>query len=327
MMRKFNSGLRKFYAGYSNQFLNAQNTNNYISPDYMGNNMGGLQDTIGNPSNVDITNSLTSGTDITNNSFGSVNAPANSGMSNAGINSLGQTALSVVPKKGKDAQVLGGIASGALAAGNIADLGLLGTGGLSSGVSAAALPVAGAAAGLLVANQISKRVAGDQDEYGVYKTDNKGAWGGMGNIADTMGKGKDFATNSKDYEYLTGERSGYIKSLGRTSQIPIFGTISGGKEINRIKALARDRAKELNRQQQEAQQGLEYTDTRQGNIDKYGTTFANGGNLGNANHSFFRAGGSIHENGGVSIGGNKEIEKNEVVYNGYVFSDRLPYKK
>ena len=232
-----------------------------------------------------------------------------------------------MPTKGKDAQVFKGLASSALGAGALASSGTLGSGALATGIGAAALPVAGVAGGLLAANQISKAIAGDQDEYGVYKSDNKGAWGGMGNIADTMGKGRDLAQNSTDYSYLSGGNSNKIKALGRVSQIPIFGTIAGGKGINRVKRLARDRTIDLNRQEQDAQKELSYSDTRQGNIDRYGTTFANGGNLGNANTSFFKAGGSTHESGGVSIGGNKEIEKNEVVYNGYVFSDRLPYKK
>ena len=331
MMRRFNSGLRKYYVDggglYGNQFLNAQNSNNYTSPDYMGNNMGGLQDTAGNPSGVDVTSSLGSGTDVSSGSFGSTNAPTNNGLSTAGTAALGQAALSIMPTKGKDAQVFKGIASGALGAGALASSGTLGSGSLAKGIGAAALPVAGVAGGLLAANQISKVIAGDQDEYGVYKSDNKGAWGGMGNIADTMGKGRDLAQNSTDYSYLSGGDSNKIKALGRVSQIPIFGTIAGGKGINRVKRLARDRTIDLNRQEQDAQKELSYSDTRQGNIDRYGTTFANGGNLGNANTSFFKAGGSTHESGGVSIGGNKEIEKNEVVYNGYVFSDRLPYKK
>ena len=327
MMRRFNSGLRKYYSGYGNQFLNAQDTNNYTSPDYMGNNMGGLQDTAGNPSGVDVTSSLGSGTDVSSGSFGSTNAPTNNGLSTAGASALGQAALSIMPTKGKDAQVFKGLASSALGAGALASSGTLGSGALATGIGAAALPVAGVAGGLLATNQISKAIAGDQDEYGVYKSDNKGAWGGMGNIADTMGKGRDLAQNSTDYSYLSGGNSNKIKALGRVSQIPIFGTIAGGKGINRVKRLARDRTIDLNRQEQDAQKELSYSDTRQGNIDRYGTTFANGGNLGNANTSFFKAGGSTHESGGVSIGGNKEIEKNEVVYNGYVFSDRLPYKK
>lgn len=331
MMRRFNSGLRKYYVDggglYGNQFLNAQNSNNYTSPDYMGNNMGGLQDTAGNPSGVDVTSSLGSGTDVSSGSFGSTNAPTNNGLSTAGASALGQVALSIMPTKGKDAQVFKGLASGALGAGTLASSGTLGSGALAKGIGAAALPVAGVTGGLLAANQISKAIAGDQDEYGVYKSDNKGAWGGMGNIADTMGKGRDLAQNSTDYSYLSGGNSNKIKALGRVSQIPIFGTIAGGKGINRVKRLARDRTIDLNRQEQDAQKELSYSDTRQGNIDRYGTTFANGGNLGNANTSFFKAGGSTHESGGVSIGGNKEIEKNEVVYNGYVFSDRLPYKK
>ena len=327
MMRRFNSGLRKYYSGYGNQFLNAQDTNNYTSPDYMGNNMGGLQDTAGNPSGVDVTSSLGSGTDVSSGSFGSTNAPTNNGLSTAGAAALGQAALSIMPTKGKDAQVFKGLASSALGAGTLASSGTLGSGSLAKGIGAAALPVAGVAGGLLAANQVSKAIAGDQDEYGVYKSDNKGAWGGMGNIADTMGKGRDLAQNSTDYSYLSGGNSNKIKALGRVSQIPIFGTIAGGKGINRVKRLARDRTIDLNRQEQDAQKELSYSDTRQGNIDRYGTTFANGGNLGNANTSFFKAGGSTHESGGVSIGGNKEIEKNEVVYNGYVFSDRLPYKK
>ena len=331
MMRRFNSGLRKYYVDggglYGNQFLNAQNSSNYTSPDYMGNNMGGLQDTAGNPSGVDVTSSLGSGTDVSSGSFGSTNAPTNNGLSTAGTAALGQAALSIMPTKGKDAQVFKGLASGALGAGTLASSGTLGSGALAKGIGAAALPVAGVAGGLLAANQISKAIAGDQDEYGVYKSDNKGAWGGMGNIADTMGKGRDLAQNSTDYSYLSGGNSNKIKALGRVSQIPIFGTIAGGKGINRVKRLARDRTIDLNRQEQDAQKELSYSDTRQGNIDRYGTTFANGGNLGNANTSFFKAGGSTHESGGVSIGGNKEIEKNEVVYNGYVFSDRLPYKK
>jgi len=249
------------------------------------------------------------------------------GLSTAGASALGQVALSIMPTKGKDAQVFKGLASSALGAGTLASSGTLGSGALATGIGAAALPVAGVAGGLLAANQISKAIAGDQDEYGVYKSDNKGAWGGMGNIADTMGKGRDLAQNSTDYSYLSGGNSNKIKALGRVSQIPIFGTIAGGKGINRVKRLARDRTIDLNRQEQDAQKELSYSDTRQGNIDRYGTTFANGGNLGNANTSFFKAGGSTHESGGVSIGGNKEIEKNEVVYNGYVFSDRLPYKK
>ena len=331
MMRRFNSGLRKYYVDggglYGNQFLNAQNSNNYTSTDYMGNNMGGLQDTAGNPSGVDVTSSLGSGTDVSSGSFGSTNAPTNNGLSTAGASALGQAALYIMPTKGKDAQVFKGLASSALGAGTLASSGTLGSGALATGIGAAALPVAGVAGGLLAANQISKAIAGDQDEYGVYKSDNKGAWGGMGNIADTMGKGRDLAQNSTDYSYLSGGNSNKIKALGRVSQIPIFGTIAGGKRINRIKRLARDRTIDLNRQEQDAQKELSYSDTRQGNIDRYGTTFANGGNLGNANTSFFKAGGSTHESGGVSIGGNKEIEKNEVVYNGYVFSDRLPYKK
>ena len=326
MMRRFNSGLRKYYDGYNNQFLNIEP--NYYQQQYMTDTGGGaIADTLGNPSGVDVTNTLASGTNATNGSFGSSNAPVNNVISKTGMSALGQTALSILPKKGKDAQVLGNVASSALGASGLAASGVLGNGALASGVGAAALPVAGGAAGLLVANQVAKRIAGDQDEYGVYKSDSKGTWGGLGNIADTMSKGSDLASNSSDYAYLSGEDSSAIKALGRTSQIPIFGTITGGKKINKIKRLARDRTLNLNRQQQDFQQGLEYSDTKQGNIDKYGTTFAIGGNLGKANTTFFKAGGNTHENGGVSIGGNKEIEKNEVVYNGYVFSDRLPYKK
>lgn len=322
MMRRFNSGMRKYYSGlYGNQYLNAQNNAGYVSPEYMSNYMGGLQDTSGQPTGVDVTNSVQAAP-IT------PNAPAaGAGLTSAGINSIGQTALSFMPKKGPEGKVLSGIAGSALTTGAAANAGALGSGALASGVGAAALPVAGVAAGLLVANQVSKAVAGEQDEYGVYKKDSKGVWGGAGNVADTMAKGRNLANNSQDYAYLTGESSGAIKSLGRVSQVPVFGTISNGREINRLRRLARDRTINLNQQQQDFQEGLEFSDTKQGNLDRYGSTFATGGNLGKSNSTFFKAGGSTHENGGVSIGDNKEIEKNEVVYKGYVFSDRLPYRK
>jgi len=174
---------------------------------------------------------------------------------------------------------------------------------------------------------LASTAAGPQDEYGVYKTQGQAVQGAYGNMGATMKAGQELKSNSGDYAYLSGESQRKVKNAGIGSMLSFTGWGKGAADMNRIRRKARDRTLDLQRQQQSFQQGLDYSDTRQGNIDRYGTTFANGGNLGKANTTFFKAGGSTHENGGVSIGGNKEIEKNEVVYNGYVFSDRLPYKK
>lgn len=317
MTRNFKSGLRKYYGGYQNQFLNM--------PQYTttgDTSSVALNDNIGKPYGTDVTNT------IANEPISaSVSNTPKQGMTNTGYSVLGNAALQAMPQKGPEGKIFGGIANAGLSAGSLAQSGALGSGALASGIGAAALPVAGVAGGLLVANQLSKAIAGKQDEYGVYKNDSKAAWGGMGNIADTMSKGRDLASNSGDYAYLSGEDKSTIKSIGRAGQIPIFGTITNGRGINRIKRKARDRSIELNNLQSEAQKNLSFSDTRQGTLDQYGTTYANGGDLGNANSSFFKVKGNTHENGGVSIGDNKEVEKNEVVYKGYVFSDRLPYKK
>lgn len=277
MMRRFNSGLRKYYSGYSNQFLNAQDNTNYMQP----NNVQTYNTNVGN--NVPLDN-IGNGVDVSNSvQPASVSAPTAT-TSNQGAGGA---------KQFENFRTYGGI---------------------FSTIGKATQNLASAA-------------AGPQDEYGVYKTQGQAVLGAYGNMGATMKAGQELRANSGDYAYLSGEGKNKIKAAGVGSMLSFLGWGKGAADMNRIRRKARDRTLDLQRQQQSFQQGLDYSDTRQGNIDRYGTTFANGGNLGNANTTFFKAGGSTHENGGVSIGGNKEIEKNEVVYNGYVFSDRLPYKK
>ena len=278
MMRRFNSGLRKYYANgsYINQFQAVDNTN-YMQP----NNVQTYNTNVGN--NVPLDN-IGNGVDVSNSvQPASVSAPTAT-TSNQG-------------------------AGGAKQFGNFTTYG-----GVFSTLGKATQNLASAA-------------AGPQDEYGVYKTQGQAVLGAYGNMGATMKAGQELKSNSGDYAYLSGESQRKVKNAGIGSMLSFLGWGKGAADMNRIRRRARDRTLDLQRQQQSFQQGLDYSDTRQGNIDRYGTTFANGGNLGNANTSFFKAGGSTHESGGVSIGGNKEIEKNEVVYNGYVFSDRLPYKK
>lgn len=276
MMRRFNSGLRKYYANgsYINQFQAVDNTN-YMQPNNVqtyntnvGNNVP--SDNIGN--GVDVSNSVQPA---------SVSAPTATNTSAGSSKQFGNYRTS---------------------------------GGVFSTLGKATQNLASAA-------------AGPQDEYGVYESQGQAVLGAYGNMGATMKAGQELRSNAGDYAYLSGEDKNKIKAAGVGSMASFLGWGRGAANMNRIRRKARDRSIDLNQQQQAFQKGLEYTDTKQGNIDRYGTTFANGGNLGNANTTFFKAGGSTHESGGVSIGGNKEIEKNEVVYNGYVFSDRLPYKK
>ena len=276
MMRRFNSGLRKFYAtgSYINQFQAVDNTN-YMQPNNaqtyntnVGNNVP--SDNIGN--GVDVSNSV---------------QPASINTSTAANTGAGSS------------KQFGSY--------------------MTSGGGFSALGKA--------TQNLASTAAGPQDEYGVYKTQGQAVQGAYGNMGATMKAGQELRSNSGDYAYLSGEDQRKVKNAGVGSMLSFLGWGKGAADMNRIRKKARDRTLDLQQQQQNFQQGLDYSDTKQGNLDKYGTTFAAGGNLGNANSSFFKAGGSTHENGGVSIGGNKEIEKNEVVYNGYVFSDRLPYKK
>ena len=325
--RLFRSGLREYYNGSNySQFLNPNEdpalnndsrfiTNSSVAPSNSvdNNNM----DTPSQLNKQAIDTKPISSTNI-------VEQPTVA--DNVDVNSLGQMAFRSAPQKGIEGKALAATGTTALAASSLASSGALGSGALAAGVGAAALPVAIGAGALLAINQGAKAIAGEQDEFGVYKNDRKARWGGLGNIADTMGKAKDLKDNKEQYAYLTGDSESSIKATGRLGRIPVFGTVNIGGDINKVKREARDRALDLMDQQSKAEESLEFSDTIEGNRSKYGTTYANGGQLNNSTN-VFTAKGSTHENGGVSIGDNKEIEKGEIVYKGYVFSNRLPYKK
>ena len=97
MMRRFNSGLRKYYSGYGNQFLNAQDNTNYMQPNNVqtyntnvGNNVP--SDNIGN--GVDVSNSVqpasVSAPTATNTSTGSSKQFGNFMTSGGGFSLLGK---------------------------------------------------------------------------------------------------------------------------------------------------------------------------------------------------------------------------------------------
>ena len=338
--RKFNSGLRKYFDGYGDQNLRDDNGIYGLNRNNIELKENVFNQNNNNPYDFQASkNIFDNNGQLINNGVSNKVEPVNKvdSSNNAIASSIVDSASGFISPKNKEGTALATTASTALGAGALASSlgaggaaagGAAGAGGtaLGAGITAAAAPVAIAAGAALGLNQIAKAIGGKRDEYGVYKSDAKASYGGFGNIVDTHKSGAEMVSNADNYAYLSGEGKGKVKSAGRISQIPIFGWADGARSQNKIRRKARDRAQDLEFQNQRAQETINYDDSLQHSRDIYGTTFADGGLLSN-NNSYFKAGGSTHEKGGVDIGNNKEIEKDEVVHNGYVFSNRLLYKK
>lgn len=318
LRRQYNSGMRKYAYGDP---LQVDNNTGYSFGDsqYSGNFQTGDANFQGVEQGA--SSSSTPSVDPTGIAISTLN---NSGILKGPEGKAGGSLLSglygLSALGGGTAATTTGLAAGTAAAttGTAATAGSGALAGASGLAGAALLPVAGA----LAVNQVSKAIAGETDQDGVYKSDIKAGFGGVGNIAQTFKTGKEMADNSDRYSYLSGRSSGDVKKAANLSRIPVLGGIAGAFQQNEIRESARNKLNAIHSQVSNFQEKDSFTNSGDYARSKYGTTFATGGDISKAT-GYFRAGGSTHEDGGVSIGGNNEIEKNEVVFNGNVFSDRL----
>lgn len=283
------------------------------------------------PSSIPSGNSGQMVLDATNQS-GIIQGPEGKALSTGANIALGLKALGTGTAATAGGSSIAGIGAstagvgGSVAGSTAAGAGLAGTTaggtGVAAGIGSVAAPVL---LGALAVQQGSKYIAGEKDEDGLYKSRTKAGFGAIGNPFDTAATGKEIQSNAAKYEYFSGENRADIEKAGRLSRIPVFGSIKGSMMQQDIREKALEGQKEMNEFIERSQKDLKYENTQDYAKSVYGTTFAEGGNLGNSK-GYFKAGGQLHENGGVKLGQN-EIEKDEVVFDGYVFSNRLPYNK
>lgn len=301
-MKRFNSGLRKFADGGTGLGMPPANAYPYVDPMTVQptTSQGGTYD-FGQGTTPPITGQQAAGGQAPNLNVGAAPSSPGAGANASAIGTGLQTANSLGLIKGQEGQALSSL-----------------TGLAASSGSAAAAPLLG----VLAAQQGAKAIAGDTDEFGVYDSDIKAGFGGAGNVIQTFKTGQEMQENNDRYAYLSGRSKSDVDKAARLSKIPLIGGIAGSYQQNEIREAARDRALALNRQASNFEQQDTFANSQDYSRSKYGATFANGGNI-EQGQGFFKAGGSTHENGGVNIGSGNEIEKDEVVFDGNVYSDRL----